>query len=403
MLGAIFLTGVWAVWVVLVFMVLYLILLTMAAAMRVQGLPQARHARLFRIIIPAHNEELVLGSVLQRLCELKYARDHFEVVVVADNCTDRTAELARKYGARVLERSNNVDRGKGHALAYAFATLQSEQFDAYVVLDADTLVDLRLLSVLNTYLEAGHRVVQARYDVLNPWENRRTALMFVALTLFNYVRPLGRRRLGLSTGLKGNGMCFDKSVIDAYPWNAFSLAEDIEYTTTLLLHGERIIFAPEAYVAAQMPVARNQATSQRMRWEAGRLQLARRDGLRLILTGLQRRDAQLFDWGMDLVIPPLAALVLSIVAGLLVVIFGTFVLETIRSMGLVMAWIMLLVAVTLFVFAGMVVAQLPKQAYLGMVTAPGYVLWKLWIYTTMIVRRAPKTWVRTERTQIQKP
>jgi hypothetical protein len=155
----------------------------------------------------------------------------------------------------VFERCDPANRGKGHALAYAFSLLRPESFDAYIILDADTLVGEDLLAAMDRYLHAGHRIIQAHYDVLNPFESRRTTLMYVALRIFNYVRPLGRRTLGLSTGLQGNGMCFAKPVIERYAWNAFSLAEDIEYTTTLVLNGERVVFAPEAQVWAQMPVA----------------------------------------------------------------------------------------------------------------------------------------------------
>lgn len=401
MIAVALLSALWVAWATSAAMVAYLLLLTAAAGMPRRTIPQALARRRFRVIIPAHNEALVLGPVLRRLDQMEYPHDHFDVIVVADNCTDQTAELARNCGVRVLERFSETDRGKGHALAYAFDELRNEQIDAYVILDADTLVEPDVLDVFNRYLDAGHTIVQAHYDVLNPWENRRTSLMYVALTIFNYVRPLGRRALGVSTGLKGNGMCFTKAVIQRYPWNAFSLAEDIEYTTTLVLHGEQVVFAPEAKVAAQMPVARNQATSQRVRWEAGRLQLARRDGLRLVWRGIAQRNFNVFDWGMDLVIPPLAALVLAIVAGTGLSAIAAIVLRTSTFMLLVKAWIGLLMSVVVFVNAAMIVGKLPRQAYAALLSAPGYVLWKVWIYISMIMRRAPHQWVRTARTQIQ--
>lgn len=401
MLGSLLLLSLWIVWAGLAFMVLYLLLLTVAALRPVRPMAPARRTRTFRIVMPAHNEELVLAPVLRKLLSLDYPRDHFEIVVIADNCSDETAELARKYGVRVVERFNTAERGKGHALAHAFSLLRNEAFDAYVVLDADTLVEPNLLNIFNRYLEAGHRVVQAHYDVLNPWENRRTALMYVAMCVFNYVRPLGRRALGFSTGLKGNGMCFHKAIIDRYAWNAFSLAEDIEYTTTLLVHGERIMFAPEAKVAAQMPVARKQATSQRLRWEAGRLELARRDGFRLIALGLRRLNLNLFDWGMDLVIPPLAALTLLILGGTALTIAGAMIVQLTAFAWLVSAWISLLIALVAFVTGAMWAGHIPRAGYIAILSAPTYVLWKLWIYGTIFIRRTPQSWIRTDRTQMQ--
>jgi cellulose synthase/poly-beta-1,6-N-acetylglucosamine synthase-like glycosyltransferase len=384
-------------------MVGYLLLLASAAAKPGRAVPPSQHKHTFRVVIPAHNEALVLEPVLRRLRELDYLQTKVEVVVVADNCTDATAEIARSCGVRVIERVSSTERGKGHALAYAFETLRPESFDAYVVLDADTFVEPQLLTVFSNYLGCGHRVIQAQYDVLNPWDSHRTALMYVALSIFNYVRPLGRRALGLSTGLKGNGMCFAKQVIDQYPWNAYSLAEDIEYTTTLLQHGEHIIFAPETRVSAQMPIARSQATSQRVRWEAGRLQLARRDGFRLVGQGLLKLNAQLFDWGMDLLIPPLAALTMAVMGGTVVTVAAAAWTSTPKLLLLAWAWIALVVALVLFVGIAMRVARMPLAAYRAMMNAPRYVIWKLWVYIGMATGLSPQNWVRTQRTQIQEP
>lgn len=399
-----FLFGLFVIaWVPLAGMIAYLLLVAGAAAKPWRAVPPSQHDHTFRVVIPAHNEALVLEPVLRRLRELDYPQMKVEVVVVADNCTDATAEIARNCGVRVIERVSSTERGKGHALAYAFEILRTEAFDAYVVLDADTFVEPDLLAVFNSYLGRGHRVIQAHYDVLNPWDSPRTALMYVALSIFNYVRPLGRRALGLSTGLKGNGMCFANQVIDQYPWNAYSLAEDIEYTTTLLRHGEHIIFAPEARVSAQMPIARSQATSQRVRWEAGRLQLARRDGFRLLGQGLLKPNAQLFDWGMDLLIPPLAALTMAVMGGTVVTAAAAVWSLTPKLVLLAWAWIGLVVALVLFVGIAMRVARMPWAAYRAMMNAPRYVMWKLWVYIRMTAARSPQSWVRTQRTRIQDP
>lgn len=400
MLSTLFALALMAAWLPLAAMVTYLLILAGAAARPQHTLPAAMTQRTFRIIIPAHDEALVLEPVLRRLRQMRYPGDHFQVVVVADNCTDATAAVAQSCGAQVLERFDSAALGKGHALAYAFDALRADDFDAYIILDADTLAGPELCAVFNRYLEQGQRIVQATYSVLDPWENRRTALMYVALQIFNYVRPLGRRRLGLSTGLKGNGMCFAKAVIDAHPWNAYSLAEDIEYTTTLLQHGERIAFAPEALVEAQMPVARAQATSQRVRWETGRLQMARRDGPRLVWSGLRRRDANLFDWGMDLVIPPLAALTLAVMAGGAIAGMAAVATHSPQLVWVARAWGALFAGLAVFIAVGMRVARLPHAAYQAMLSAPAYVVWKLWLYVRMAVQPRQQTWVRTDRTPL---
>lgn len=399
--------GVWllcvvlaAGWSVLAVAVMYLLGLAAAATLPRRGMPPASHLRTFRIVVPAHNEALVIAPVLRRLLNVHYPAANYEVVVVADNCTDQTADVARACGVRVLERFDHDARGKGHALAFAFGRLRDETFDAYVVLDADTLVEPELLHVFNRYLDAGHRVIQGYHDVLNPFETQRTALMYVALNIFHYVRPLGRRALGLSVGLNGNGMCFTKAIINRYPWHAFSLAEDIEQTTTLVLNNERIVFAPEARILAQMAGTGTQATSQRLRWEGGRLQMAREHGVRLLGEGVRRRSLRIFDWGMDLLIPPLAALSLALVSGTTLSAVVALVAPTRLSIALLWAWAGLVAALGLFILLAMAVGNLPGQAYHALLNAPRYVLWKLWLYAVMAVGRTPRDWVRTERTQI---
>src|ERR1044071_2181040 len=140
------------VWLPLAGMVAYLLLIACAAARPQQATPSTSRQHSFRVVIPAHNEALVLEPVLRRLQALNYPQTQVEIVVVADNCTDATAEIARGCGVRVIERTSAAERGKGHALAYAFETLRAESFDAYVVLDADTLVEPDLLAVFNRYL-----------------------------------------------------------------------------------------------------------------------------------------------------------------------------------------------------------------------------------------------------------
>jgi 1,2-diacylglycerol 3-beta-glucosyltransferase len=389
-----------ASWGLLAVVVMYLLGLAAAASLPRRKVPPASHLRTFRVVVPAHNEALVLAPVLRRFMNVRYPSANYEVVVVADNCSDHTADVARECGVRVLERFDQDERGKGHALAFAFDRLRDEVFDAYVVLDADTLVEPDLLDVFNRYLHAGHRVIQGFHDVLNPFETQRTALMYVAFNIFHYVRPLGRRALGLSVGLNGNGMCFAKDVIDRYPWHAFSLAEDIEQTTTLVLNHERIVFAPEARIVAQMVGTGTQATSQRLRWETGRLQMARQHGLRLLVEGVRRRSLRIFDWGMDLLIPPLAALSLALISGTLLSAVIALIGGTRLMAALGWAWAGLLAALALFVVVTMIVGHLPGQAYQALLNAPRYVLWKLWLYALIALGRTPRDWVRTERTPI---
>src|SRR5215211_3370569 len=198
-----------AVWLAAV--AAYLLLLTVAALWgRRLRPPSGQTWQRFAILIPAHDEEALLDRLLASLALLDYPADRYTVCVVADNCSDRTAELGRVGGARVFERQDRVQQGKGFALRWLIERLQTdgEHFDAYVVLDADTVVAPNLLRAFDARLSAGAQVVQAYYAVLNAHAAPTAALRTAALAAVHYLRPLGRLALHLSCGLKGNGMCF---------------------------------------------------------------------------------------------------------------------------------------------------------------------------------------------------
>lgn len=381
---------------------------------RVHPLPDDTPAPALVVVIPAHNEEVVIEATLASLAAQTYPATAFEVVVVADNCTDPTAALARAAGATVLERTDTERRGKGYALEWAIQQLlaRPEKPDAVVVVDADTKVAPDFLTVLSGELFAGvapedrasHRcALQGRYGVLNGGESWRAALMEGAFELVNHVKPLGRSTQGFTVGLKGNGMGFTRAVLEAAPWSGNSITEDIDYGLDLLLnHGLVVGYAPEAVVRAQMPNTGQQAASQRARWERGRYRLLRERAPQLFLAGLKRGDSRLIDAALDLVIPPLAELAAlhAAWAGLTALCF---------SMGVLVPVWMLLVPFSLllygaYIFGGLKVSGARPEVYSALLRAPFYALWKFALYALVRLkggrkRKAePLEWVRTERT-----
>ncbi|HEY1101562.1 MAG TPA: glycosyltransferase family 2 protein, partial [Myxococcota bacterium] len=188
----------------------------------------------FTIVVPAHNEEAGIGSTVDSLLAIDWPRDRFEVVVVADNCVDTTADVARAAGARVLERQNKELRGKGYALELAFDTILAEAVvDAVVVVDADTIVSPNLLAAYATRIEQGALAMQAEYGVRNVHASWRTELMALALAMFHALRNNARERLSLSAGLRGNGMCFTRECLQRFPHKAYGLVEDVEHGLAL--------------------------------------------------------------------------------------------------------------------------------------------------------------------------
>lgn len=203
------------------------------------------------IVIPAHDEAASIVRCIRSVASCILPDSiRTEIVVVADNCSDATANLARAANARVIVRSDSARRGKGFALEFAFQTLLDDGFDAVIVVDADSVVDSGLLSEVVRLLRMGADGVQVRYLVLNPENSFRTRLMNVALMAFNVLRARGRERLGLSVGIFGNGFGLSRAALGAVPYDAHSLVEDLEYHLKLVRAGEKL-FSPTVPGCAQ--------------------------------------------------------------------------------------------------------------------------------------------------------
>jgi cellulose synthase/poly-beta-1,6-N-acetylglucosamine synthase-like glycosyltransferase len=371
----------------------YVMLLTVAALLHRRPAPaEAKGERRFAILVPAHNEELVIERLLRSLDDLQYARDRYDVCVVADNCTDRTAVIARRWGARVYERLSSDERAKGFAVRWLLTRLRTEgrRYDAFVVLDADTVVQPNLLTAFDARLQAGSQVVQAYYSVLNAQASAVAGLRYAALAALHYVRPLGRAALGLSCGLKGNGMCFDAPVLERFAWNWFTLAEDVEFHLALVSTGVRVDFAWETTVLADMPVTLAQARTQNERWERGRLQLAGSRVPRLLLDGIRTHSWLRIDAALEQLIPPLSVPVA--LGGVLLVVSA--LLQAWPAAVLAAA---ALLAQLAYLAAGLILVRAPRSAYAALASAPVYVAWKLWLYARSILTARASTWVRTAR------
>ena len=371
---------------------LYLAVLTFFSGRRAAGKPVPPRMR-FDIIVPAHNEEQDIAETVGSLLAVSYPRSLFRVLVVADNCSDATAERATAAGAAVLVRNNLEQRGKGYALAYAFDRVLADNVaDAVIVVDADTLVSQNLLSAFAARFAAGAVVVQADYGVRNPRASWRTRLMTIALGAFHGVRSLGRERLGLSCGLRGNGMGFARAVLQAHPPRAFSIVEDLEYGIELGYAGVRVEYAHEVHVRGHIAVSEKDSRSQRRRWERGRQALVQMHARRLMAEAWRRRKPVLLDLGLDLIVPPLGQLVLAAGAGFMVS-------GALSWFGLAVApwvWAAALGGILLHVARGWQVSGAGIRGLFDLLWAPVYVIWKL----TLKMRdkgRVPQEWVRTKR------
>jgi cellulose synthase/poly-beta-1,6-N-acetylglucosamine synthase-like glycosyltransferase len=352
--------------------------------------PQTR----FAVLVPAHNEELLIRRVVGSLLAVDYPRDLYQLHVIADNCTDRTAELARAAGAIVHERFDPEQRGKGYALRWLFGPLLADPAsgDAFVIVDADSTVNRGFLRALDRRMGRGAVAIQAYDTVLNVDASWGTALRYVAFCLLHYLRPLGRKLFTGSAGLKGNGMAFRRSVLEGMNWDAFSVTEDLQFHLDLLLGGHVVEFAPDAVVWSEMPGSLKAAHAQNARWESGRLDLLGDYVPRLLRAALARRRFVLFDAAMEHIIPPFSV---SFAASVLLTVAAAIWGQPL-AIGLAA---FTLVGQIVYTVVGLMLVGAPPKVYLSLIYAPFYVVWKLVMWLPMAVgkRNRSREWVRTAR------
>ena len=370
----------------------YLVVLTVAAYCFKKSVGSQDKPQKLAVVIPAHNEALQIATTMAAIRRSSHPESTYAVMVIADNCEDETAAEARAAGAEVFERSDPLHRGKGQALDW-FLRNHAETvspYDGVVIVDADTLIDSEFLKEISASLSHPEvQVVQGYYGVSNAMEGWRTALMEAAFCVFHHVRPAGRNRLGGSAGLKGNGMAFRTETLNKYGWPAYSVVEDLEFGALLLLDGILVHYNPDAVVRAEMAATRTQAESQRKRWEGGRLKVFGKYAPLLLQAWIAKRQFRYFDGFMDLLIPPLSALVLGLGVWFIAALMASSMMAPL--LGLALA------GVAFYVFSGLVLKQAPLAIWLFLAAAPFLILWKVPLYLRMLKGKGGNEWIRTQR------
>jgi hypothetical protein len=344
------------------------------------------------VLIPAHDEEEGIGATLESLSACEYPSSSRRTVVIADNCGDRTAAVARAAGAEVWERTDSQRRGKGFAVAWALERLLTpvDEVDAVVLVDADCVVSANLLSAVAERLHSGAEALQVDYLAGNPEASSVSALRFAAFALADTVRFLGKQRLGLSCGLVGTGMAFTAAALRDSPWTTTGLVEDGEYHMRLVLNGVRAEFVPEAWVSQAVPTTLRASADQQARWEKGRLDLIRAWSPRLIGSGLARRDPVKLHAGLECLVPPQSVIAVGGIAGA--------ALAALRGQRRLLALALLTLAgQATFVVGGLRLVRAPAGVYRALLTAPVLIVTKLALYARLLTGRGPSDWVRTER------
>jgi cellulose synthase/poly-beta-1,6-N-acetylglucosamine synthase-like glycosyltransferase len=345
------------------------------------------------VLVPAHDEQPVIAATLGHIrSELA---DGDTLLVVADNCRDRTAEIARGFGARVIERHDPDRRGKGFALDFGIAHLAADPPDVLVVIDADCRVEPGAIHRLARFALAHRRPAQADNLLTLPrGSSPLTSISALAFLVRNRVRPSGLRRMGLPCQLMGCGMALPWDVVRAAPSAGSHLVEDMMMGIELAWRGFAPVYCIGAHVTSPPPKRVQAMRGQRRRWEYGHLSTLIERAPRLISHGLAERRPHLLALGLDLLVPPLALLAMLLAAltgaswwwarqgGSHVPFSVALASFGLVAFGVASAWLK---------FGRQV---LPAR---HLAALPFYILWKVPLYVSFLVRGRQSGWERTER------
>lgn len=302
------------VWIVTIFW-LYQFIVSICSLVKLKDKPLLEEKdNRFMAIIPAHNEETVVANLVDSLKRQNYPKEAYDIYVIADNCTDNTAEVARNAGAIVYERFDEKHKTKGFALNWFLGQKIEEDapYDAFCVFDADNIVDENFIKNMNKKLCQGEDVVQGYRDIKNPtdsWVSSGYAIFYWTMNRFYH---LARYNLGLSPLINGTGFMVKFDVVKPHGWNTITLTEDIEFSLKRIIEGKKLGWATDAIVYDEQPVAFKQSWSQRSRWTVGHIQCIEHYTKDLAIAAKEKKTLMNFD-GFLYIIGSIPMFILTIV------------------------------------------------------------------------------------------
>ena len=294
---------------------LYQLMVSLCSLVKIKDKPlKVNKNHRFMAIIPAHNEEAVIVNLVESLKRQNYKKELYDIYVIADNCTDNTAKVAREAGAIVYERFDEINKTKGYALDWFLQQKIKENapYDAFFIFDADNIVDCNFIKNMNKKLCQGEDVVQGYRDIKNPtdsWITAGYALFYWTMHRFYH---LARYNIGLSPLLNGTGFMVKFDVVKPQGWDTKTLTEDIEFSLKRIIKGKRLGWATDAIVYDEQPVGFKQSWSQRSRWTVGHIQCIKEYTKQLAIATKEHKTMMNFD-GLLYILGSLPMFIISLI------------------------------------------------------------------------------------------
>ena len=371
------------IWIVTIYWV-YQFVVSLCSFVKVKDKPlKVDKQHKFMTIIPAHNEETVIGNLIESLKNLDYPKDLYDIYVIADNCTDNTAKVAKEAGAIVYERFDEKRKTKGFALQWFFKKKIEEDapYDAFCIFDADNIVDKNFLKVMNRKLCQGEEVVQGYKDIKNPsdsWVSSGYAIFYWTMHRFYH---LARYNIGLSPLMNGTGFMVKFDIIKPNGWDTKTLTEDIEFSLKQIIKGERLGWAKDAIVYDEQPVGFKQSWTQRERWTVGHMQCLKEYTKPLASAVVKNKTVMNFD-GLLYLLGTTPMLILTVLLVILnIVIFATGGMETTVFLIQILKYI--IPTIVMLPLMGLIVMYLEKKPIKPMLK--GLVLYPVFMGSWLLI------------------
>lgn len=364
-----------------------------------------RHApaKTFAVLIAAHNEELVIAHLLENLKRMDYPKELFDVYVIADNCTDKTAEIARAHGAYAAERSSEGERGKGFAIRWMLAelALMKRQYDAVVMFDADNLVATNFLRVMNDRLQDGKKVIQGYLDIKNPYDSWVSVSMAISYWYTNRMWQLARYNLGLSCALGGTGLCIDLPLLNKLGWEATGLTEDVEFGARCVSIGIYPVWAHDARVYDEKPITLKASLRQRLRWMQGHFTCAQQYMAPLLRASFRERNLAKLDAAIYL-FQPMRFLILFLTGFMLLfqaTVPGSNAISAATELLPTWFWAVINIFILVQMPLAMVLDRVNWKAFLGLPLFPVFMITWFPVTSMALFTRHNRVWKHTIHTR----